>query len=441
MHQLPVVAIVGRPNVGKSTFFNRVIRKKLSITDNQPGVTRDRIYHDTYWNNKEFLLMDTGGLIEDSEDVMQSVIREQVHLGVEEADVIILMCDVTTGVTHADSDIANILHKKGKTVVAAVNKVDNQKREMQVSEFYSLGFENVIGVSGLNGRAIGDLLDEVVKLLPDKEESPEEEDIINIAVIGKPNVGKSSFVNALIGYEKVAVSDIAGTTRDATDTLIEFNEKKYNLIDTAGLRRKSQIKHNIEFYSTLRTDRSIHRADVVFLILDAQEKFTRQDIRIIELAFEKGKPVLLLLNKWDLIEEDQYKYYQEINELINDKIQEVRKIPIMSMSALTKKRITKTLAYADKLFHKASIRIQTSLFNKFIKTITDKFPPSSSSGKRCKIYYATQASTSPPLFVIFTNNPDLITESYRRYIRNNIYDNFDFDGIPVKISYRNREGD
>lgn len=432
----PLVAIVGRPNVGKSTFFNKVVGKKLSIVENVPGVTRDRLYADAEWCGHYFTLVDTGGLELKSTDQMWKHIKKQAEIAIETADVIILFTDVKMGLNAGDEDVAMKLRKSGKPVVLAVNKMDNYSPD-KLFEFYNLGLGEPFGISAEHGTGIGDLLDEVVSYF-DQTKSNEIDQTTKIAVVGKPNAGKSSFCNKILGFERTIVSDIAGTTRDAIDTVFEFNDKKYTLIDTAGIRKKKNVEEDLEYYSVLRALGAIRRADVCLILIDASEGITEQDVKICGYVHEQGKPSVIVMNKWDLVEKDT----NTINTYTND-LKETLKfmdyfVPIY-ISALTGQRADKALLLADRVLENANKRISTGQLNDLIFDCVSANEPPSYNGKKLKIHYTTQISTNPPAFVFFVNDTTLMHFSYKRYLENCIRKAYDFGGTPIKLIVRERD--
>jgi GTP-binding protein len=434
----PLVAIVGRPNVGKSTFFNKVVGKKLSIVENFPGVTRDRLYADAEWCGRYFTLVDTGGLELKSTDQMWRHIQKQAEIAIETADVIILFTDAKSGLNASDIDVASKLRKSGKPIVLAVNKLDNYD-PTKLYEFYNLGIGEPFGISAEHGTGIGELLDEVISHL-DKMGDKEEDDSIKIAIVGKPNAGKSSICNKLLGFDRTIVSDVAGTTRDAIDTLFEFNGKKYTLIDTAGIRKKRSVEEDVEYYSVLRALGAIRRADVCVMIIDSSEGITEQDVKILGYIHEQGKPSIVAMNKWDLIEKDTNtinKYNVQLTEAL--KFMDYF-VPVY-ISAKTGQRADKILTLADKVLENANRRITTGQLNDLIFDCVRANEPPSVNGKRLKINYVTQVSTNPPAFVLFVNDSVLMHFSYRRYLENCIRKAFDFTGTPIRISVRDKEED
>ena len=432
-----VVAIVGRPNVGKSTLFNKLIGDRLSIVKNEPGVTRDRLYRETEWSGKEFLLVDTGGLEPRTNDFMMSKIKQQAQVAIDEADVIIFLVDGKAGITGLDEDVANVLRKQDKKVVVAVNKIDNYMRDQEnILEFYALGFEEVIGISGEHKTNLGDLLDAVVEKFDDEKEV-EEEDSLKIAILGRPNAGKSSLVNKLLNEERSIVSDMAGTTRDAIDSSLKYDGDKFTLIDTAGIRRKSKVEDSIEYYSVLRAVKSIKRADVCVLMLDATELLTDQDKRVAGLIYEERKPIIIAVNKWDLIEKNNNSV-KEFTDLVKADLSFLDYAPIVTISALTGKRTINILEQARFINEEYHKKITTGLLNQILAEIIAQNPVPTRKGRAVKINYVTQVSQAPPKFVFFSNNPDLIHFSYQRYIENKLREYFGFEGCPIDIVFNRK---
>lgn len=433
----PVVAIVGRPNVGKSTIFNRVIGDRLAIVEDKPGVTRDRLYAPGEWSGKSFSIVDTGGIEIDGEDEIMKSVRMQAELAVEEADVIIFMVDATAGLTHADDEVAHMLFRSRKPVVVAVNKVDNQRRTDDIYEFYSLGFGEPIAISGAHGTGIGDLLDAVVEKLPELEDIEYDDDVIRVALIGRPNVGKSSLVNAILGEHRVIVSDVAGTTRDAIDTPFEKDGQKYVLIDTAGMRKRGKVYETTEKYSVMRSLKAIERADVALILINGEEGIIEQDKHIAGYAHEAGKASVIVVNKWDAVEKDE-KTMQHFEQHIRDHFLFMSYAPIVFLSAKTKSRLHKLLPVVDHVSEQHALRIQTHLLNDVVADAVAINPPPTDKGKRLRINYVTQVAVKPPTMVIFVNDPELMHFSYQRYLENKIRAAFDFEGTPVRIVTRRK---
>ena len=434
----PVVAIVGRPNVGKSTLFNKLIGSRLSIVDDTPGVTRDRIYGDCEWLNHKFLLVDTGGIEPNTSDVILSQMRTQAEIAISTADVIILVTNIRDGVVASDYDVATMLQKSGKPIVLCVNKCDSiGEPEPEFYEFYNLGLGDPVAVSASHGHGTGDLLDEVLKYLPECEDEEDDDEIIKVAIIGKPNVGKSSLVNKISGVNRAIVSDIAGTTRDTTDTFIENEYGKFNFIDTAGLRRKSRVDDAIEKYSIIRARMAVERANVCVIMIDAVEGFTERDSKVAGIALEQGKACIIAVNKWDAIEKDGNTMKEYRDKLTND-FSFMSYAPIMFISAKTGQRIDKLYEMISFVHSQNSMRISTGKLNEVLAGATARVQPPTDKGKRLKIYYMTQASTRPPTFVFFVNNAELFHFSYQRYLENQIRDIFGLDGTPVRFIIRER---
>lgn len=435
----PLVAVVGRPNVGKSTFFNRICGKRISIVKDLPGVTRDRIYADAEWQGYNFTLIDTGGIELKSDDAMYKHIRKQVEITVDVADVIVFFVDGKQGLVASDMDVADYLRTVNKPVVLAVNKLDNFTVENMdaVYDFYQLGLGEPIGVSAEQSKGLGDLLDEIVKYF-DKIES-DESDSIKIAVVGRPNVGKSSMVNKILGYERVIVSDVAGTTRDAVDTPFTRNDKNYTIIDTAGLRRKRGVEFDtVESYSVMRSIAAIKRADVVLIIFDSSEEISEQDVRIAGMVHEEGKPCIIVMNKWDVVEKDTHTIEDYKKTLDNQLAFMDYYVPIF-VSAKTGQRIDRIFDVIDKVYENASRRIPTGILNDVIREAVSVNEPPSPSGRRLKILYATQTDVNPPKIVIFVNNEKILHFSYRRYLENSLRKAFDFSGTPIVVVYNSKK--
>ncbi|MGV8140067.1 MAG: ribosome biogenesis GTPase Der [Mangrovibacterium sp.] len=433
-----IVAIVGRPNVGKSTLFNRLVESRKAIVDEMAGVTRDRNYGKSVWNGVEFSVIDTGGYVVNSDDIFEEEIRKQVHLAIDEADVIIFAVDVEGGITDLDQAIATILRRVTKPVFLAVNKVDNNSRLLEASEFYGLGMGgNLFGISAMSGSGSGELLDAVVASFPKKEKADTEEDIPRFAVVGRPNVGKSSFINALIGEERNIVTDIAGTTRDSIHTRYNKFGHDFYLIDTAGLRKKTRVKEDVEFYSVLRSVRTIEDSDVCMLLIDAERGVEAQDVSIFNLILRNQKGVVILVNKWDLVEKDTHSV-KKFTEVIHERIAPFVDVPVIFMSALSKQRIFKALETSVEVYQNRKQRVKTSKLNEVLLEAIEKYPPPSIKGKFVKIKYVTQLPGATPSFAFFANLPQYIKEPYRRYLENQIRENFSFSGIPIQIFFRKK---
>ena len=430
-----IVAIVGRPNVGKSTFFNRLIQKREAIVDSVSGVTRDRHYGKSDWNGKIFTLIDTGGYVEGSDDIFQKEIDKQVNLAIEEADVIIFMVDVSDGLTGMDQTIAELLRRSEKPAFLAINKVDNALRIQDTPEFYSLGFKEFFSISSVSGSGTGELLDELVKHLPEEKEV--EENLPRFAVVGRPNAGKSSFINSLIGKDRYIVTDIAGTTRDSIDTKYNRFGFDFNLVDTAGIRRKSKVKEDIEFYSVMRSVRAIEYSDVCLLIVDGSRGFDGQVQNIFWLAHRNNKGIVILVNKWDLLEKDT-NASKQYEAKIKKEIAPFIDVPIIFISSLTKQRIFKAVETAVEVYKNRSRRIPTKAFNNVMLPIIEKTPPPAFKGKYVKIKFCTQLPTSHPQFAFFCNLPQYVKDPYRRFLENKLRNEFNFEGIPIQIFFRKK---
>ena len=437
----PVVAVVGRPNVGKSTLFNALAGERISIVKDTPGVTRDRIYADVEWLNHSFTMVDTGGIEPDSKDVILSQMREQAEIAISTADVIVFMTDVHQGLVDADAKVADMLRRSHKPVVLVVNKVDSfQKYMADVYEFYNLGIGDPMPISAASRLGLGDMLEEVVKHFPDSTKEEEEDTRPKVAIIGKPNVGKSSLVNKLAGESRVIVSDIAGTTRDAIDTAVKYNGKEYIFIDTAGLRRKNKIKEEIERYSIIRAVTAVERADVVILVIDATEGVTEQDAKIAGIAHERGKGIIIAVNKWDAIEKDDKTIYKHTNK-IREILSFMSYAEIMFISAKTGQRLSKMYEMIDMVLENNAMRVATGVLNEIMTEAVAMQQPPSDKGKRLRLYYITQVAVKPPTFVIFVNDKELMHFSYTRYLENRIRDTFGFKGTALKFIIRERKED
>ena len=438
----PIVAIVGRPNVGKSTLFNKLIGERRSIVEDTPGVTRDRIYAEAEWNSHKFILVDTGGIEPKSDDTIPKQMRTQAEIAVATADVIIFMCDVRAGLLADDRDIAIMLKKSGKPIVVAVNKADKVgDLPYEFYEFYELGFEREpIALSSLHGTGSGDLLDAVIEECNFESEDEDEGNIINVAVIGKPNAGKSSIINRMCGEERVIVSDIAGTTRDAVDTRVENSHGIYNFIDTAGIRRHSKVEDRIEKFSVIRANMAVERADVCLLMIDAKDGVTEQDEKIAGIAHEAGKACIIVINKWDAVEKEN-NTVNEYNKKIRTALAYMPYAPIIYVSALTGQRCANIYELINKVYAESRRRITTGMLNDLLNDATTRVQPPSDKGKRLKVYYMTQTQVAPPTFVIFCNSEELFHFSYRRYLENCLRDTFGFEGTPVKLVIRQKGDD
>ncbi|MCC5894939.1 MAG: ribosome biogenesis GTPase Der [Alkalibacterium sp.] len=434
----PTVAIVGRPNVGKSTIFNRIVGERISIVEDVSGVTRDRIYADAEWLGKEFSLIDTGGITMEDEP-LNVQIRNQAQIAIEEADVIIMLTSVREGVTNADEQVAPILFKSGKPIILAVNKADNPELRTEIYEFYSLGLGTPYPISGSHGLGLGDVLDAVIKEFPDSTEEEYDESTIKFSLIGRPNVGKSSLVNAIIGEERVIVSDIAGTTREAVDTRFETQDgRDFVMIDTAGMRKKGKVYENTEKYSVLRAMRAIERSDVVLCVINAEEGIREQDKRVFGYAHEAGKGIILVVNKWDTVEKET-NTMKEFEMDVRDEFQYLAYAPIVFVSAITKKRLHVLPDRISEVFMNRNLRIQSSILNDVVMDAVATNPTPTDKGRRLKIYYTTQVAVSPPTFIIFVNDPELLHFSYARYLENKFRATFNFEGTPIRIIPRRRK--
>lgn len=432
------VAIVGRPNVGKSTLFNRLLEQRKAIVDDVSGVTRDRQYGIADWNGKTFNVIDTGGFVAGSDDVFEREIRKQVKIAMQEANVVIFMCDVTTGITDLDAEVADLLRRSSKPVYLAVNKVDNHERQLEATEFYSLGFENIFFLSSMSGSGTGELLDEIAALIPEDEQAtPGDEGIPKIAIIGQPNVGKSSLLNALVGEERNIVSDIAGTTRDTIHTHYNLFQKDFILIDTAGIRRKNKVHEDLEFYSVIRAIKALDEADICLLLLDAEKGIAAQDLSIFSLAARKGKGVVIMVNKWDLIEK-QTNTARDYEKQLKERLAPFTDVPIIFGSVTEKQRIFKTVETALEVYENRQRKIPTSRLNEVMLKAIEAFRPPVVRGTAIKIKYVTQLPTQTPAFAFFANLPDDIKTPYRNYLENKLRENFNFKGVPVRIFFRKK---
>ncbi len=434
----PLVAIVGRPNVGKSMLFNKLVGQRLSIVEDTPGVTRDRLYAESEWRNRKFDMVDTGGIEPGTDSEILSFMREQAEIAIDNATVIVFVCDIKTGMTASDQEVANLLLRSGKPVVLAVNKMDSVgATNPDVYEFYNLGLGDPVPVSAVHGHGTGDLLDECFKFFPPEEEEPEDDDAIKVAVIGKPNVGKSSLVNRILGVERVIVSNVAGTTRDAVDSYFENEKGKYILIDTAGMRKKSKVDDRIEKFSVLRATMAIERCDVCLIMIDAQEGVTDQDTKVAGLAHEAGKACIIVVNKWDAIEKET-KTMDRMRDDIRRDLSYMTYAPIVFISAKTGQRVDRLFELINYVVDQASLRITTGMLNTILADATARVQPPSDKGKRLKIYYMTQVGIRPPHFVIFCNDAQLFHFSYQRYIENQIRNTFGLEGTPMVLTVRQK---
>ncbi len=432
-----IVAIVGRPNVGKSTLFNRMVESRQAITDATAGVTRDRHYGKCEWGGLEFSVIDTGGYVTNSDDIFEGEIRKQVKLAVDEADVILFLTDVTGGVTDLDDDVAELLRKSRKPVVVAVNKVDNIDRQYLTGEFYSLGLGEIYAISAINGSGTGDLLDALVAKFDRNKPADEVRDLPNVAVVGRPNAGKSSFINALLEQDRNIVTDIAGTTRDSINTVYNKFGFEFNIIDTAGLRKKNKVEENLEFYSVMRAIRTIEESDVCFLIVDATLGLESQDLNIFSLIVKNRKGVVILINKWDLIEKEK-NTMEEYEAAIRAKLAPFNDVPVLFISALTKQRVFKAVETAMQVYKNRKQKISTAKLNEVMLAAIDNYPPPTVKGKYIRIKYVTQLPTPSPQFAFFCNLPQYIRDPYRRYLENKMRENFELQGVPVQIYFREK---
>ena len=432
-----IVAIVGRPNVGKSTLFNRMVESRQAITDATAGVTRDRHYGKCEWGGLEFSVIDTGGYVTNSDDIFEGEIRKQVKLAVDEADVILFLTDVTGGVTDLDDDVAELLRKSRKPVVVAVNKVDNIDRQYLTGEFYSLGLGEIYAISAINGSGTGDLLDAIVAKFDRNKPADETRDLPNIAVVGRPNAGKSSFINALLEQDRNIVTDIAGTTRDSINTVYNKFGFEFNIIDTAGLRKKNKVEENLEFYSVMRAIRTIEESDVCFLIIDATLGLESQDLNIFSLIVKNRKGVVILINKWDLIEKEK-NTMEEYEAAVKAKLAPFNDVPVLFISALTKQRVFKAVETAMQVYKNRRQKILTAKLNEVMLAAIDNYPPPTVKGKYIRIKYVTQLPTPSPQFAFFCNLPQYIRDPYRRYLENKMRESFELQGVPVQIYFREK---
>lgn len=434
---LPVVSIVGRPNVGKSTFFNRLLGKRKAIVHDEYGVTRDRHYGETFWNGRDFNVIDTGGYLPDDMNVMTVGIREQVHIALEESDVILFVVDVETGVNTLDKAVASLLREQEKPVILVVNKADNEERRLNASEFYELGIDDLYPISSISGMGTGDLLDKVTEYLPEGESEPETT-LPKLAFIGRPNVGKSSLFNALLQDERSIVTDIAGTTRDSLNSNLNYDDKDYILVDTAGLRRRTKVKENVEFYSTVRTEKAIRECDIAILIVDAMQGFDAQDKRVLREAEKFNKGLMIVLNKWDLVPEKDTNTVRDFEEYIYTSVPQLSYVPILTISAMNKQRVHKVLDMADMVIQERKKEISTSEFNDFIDQMLGEKPLPMKRGQQLKITYATQVKSDPPVFKFFMNSPHDLPPNYRKFIENKIRQRFGFTGVPITMVFRQK---
>ncbi len=435
MSPIPTVAIIGRPNVGKSTLFNRLVQRRHAIVDEQEGITRDRIYEKVDWSGKQFTLVDTGGYIPEEADVIDAAVREQVGFAITEASLILFVVDGRDGIVASDEVLSGLVRQSEKPVIVLVNKIDNNEMESLTADFFRLGMETVLSVSALGGRKIGDLLDEVVQRLGQIPEQQNEEEAVRVAIVGCPNVGKSSITNRLLGREKSIVTEIPGTTRDAVDSEVRYHGKKFILVDTAGLRKKSKISDDVEFYSTIRTQRALEKSDVVAVVTDAQEGFRKQDQQIVEQVIETGKGLLLVVNKWDLIEKETHTLNETAVEM-RHRSPALKDFPILFVSALTKQRVSSFLGECQKVFDVWSAEHPTSRINAVLKNATERNSPPAVKGKHIRLKYGTQTGSRPPRLSLFCNFPDLIPAAYRNYLENQFRAGLDLHGTPLKLQFK-----
>ena len=432
----PLVAIVGRPNVGKSSLFNRLIQKRHAVVDKVAGVTRDRNYANCDWSGRDFLLVDTGGIVPEAKGPMERAITEQAEFAIDEADLVMFMVDCQVGVDSIDLKIARSLKRSKKSCLLVANKADNETLELAIHDFYSLGLGEPSGVSALTGRGIGELLDDILEALPEPAETDEEEtDVIRVAVVGRPNVGKSSYINSLVGRERHLVSEIAGTTRDAVDTALEIDDQKYIMVDTAGLRKKFKIHENIEYFTYLRTVRAIDKCDVAVVLIDADEGLTSQDQHVLSQVLEARRAAVLGINKWDLIEKDS-KTADKYALDLRDKLAKHAHLPLIFISATTGQRVPKLMTLVKQVYADHTKRIATSELNDFLQEVTDKRKPPARRGKFIQLKYITQTEIAPPTFVVFANHPQLLEKSYVSYVTNQLRERYGFDGVPIRVKFR-----
>jgi GTP-binding protein len=436
--RLPTVAIVGRPNVGKSSLFNRFLRRNIAVVDEEPGVTRDRNYAVCDWGGKRFYLVDTGGMVPNASDLMEKAITDQTDFAINESDLILLLVDAQVGADDVDLRIARNLNRSGKSCLLVANKSDNEQLEMEIYDFLKLGLGEPVPVAATAGRNIGELLDKIVSMLPGQEGvDMGKDESIRVALVGRPNVGKSSFINKLTGGQRLLVTPIAGTTRDSVDTPFEFESQAYTLIDTAGLRRKYKVHENIEFYTNLRTDRAIESCDVAVILIDATEGVLAQDLRIMEKVISRRRPATLAVNKWDLVEKEPIAV-EQFGKVLGQTLSRFTRMPMTYVSALTGQRITKVLSAVQKVYGENQRRLGTPELNDFVQRVVARKHPPARKGKYLRLYYVTQSEVAPPTFVFFSNYPDLIDKSYISYLNNQLRDHFGFDGVPIRLKFRKK---
>jgi GTP-binding protein len=433
-----VIAIVGRPNVGKSTLFNRMIGIKKAIIDDISGVTRDRIYGTSEWNGRQFTVIDTGGFVRNSDDIFEAAIREQVSIAIEEADIIIFMVDVTTGITDLDAEMAKMLRRQSKKVFVSVNKVDNSSRMLQANEFWSLGFDNTFFLSSISGSGTGELLDAITENLPDGDSPFEKEGVPKFAIVGQPNVGKSSLTNALLGEDRNIVTDIAGTTRDSVHSYYNKFGKEFYIIDTAGIRKKNKVHENLEFYSVLRAIRSIEESDIAIIMLDAKAGVEAQDLAIFSLAVKRHKGVVIIVNKWDLVKDKETNTARDYEKKIKEKLAPFNDVPVLFISVLEKQRISKAVDLALTVHENRIQKIKTSELNEIMLKEIERTPPPSSRGRFIKIKYISQLPLHYPAFAFFCNHPDHVKTNYKHFLENKLREHFDFKGVPISIFFRSK---
>ena len=434
---MSTIAIVGRPNVGKSTLFNRLIGGRRAIVDDKPGVTRDRNYGSFEWRGRMFTVIDTGGFVPDSQNVFEKAIREQAQYAVDEADIIVMVVDGSTGLHPVDNEVAKILRKKAKKVLLAVNKIDDAKHERNIAQFFELGFEKVIGISAQLGRTVGDFLDEIAGIASDAKPAEDASPSKKIAIIGKPNVGKSSLVNFLLGEERSIVTNIPGTTRDTVDTLLRFQGQDVVLIDTAGLRKKSKIKESVEFFSALRTFQAVERCDAAIVMFDASIGVEKQDLQIVEYTIEQGKPAIIGVNKWDLVDKREVTA-EQYEHKIKERLRVYDFVPVFFVSVLKKQHVQKLLTDALKVLDSAKVKIKTSELNDYLLPLIENTPPSSKTGKDIRIKYITQVESKIPTFAMFTNLPEEISIGYKRFLENRLREKFKFEGVPIRLVFKQK---
>ncbi len=434
---MSTIAIVGRPNVGKSTLFNRLIGGRHAIVDDKPGVTRDRIYGSFEWQGRQFTVIDTGGFVPDSQNVFERAIREQAQYAVEEADAIILAVDGSAGPHPIDKELAQILRKRSKKVLLVVNKIDDAKHEKNIGQFFELGFEKVMGISAQLGRSVGDFLDEVAALVPDNKAVEELPGVKRVAIVGKPNVGKSSFVNLLLGENRSIVTDVPGTTRDSVDSLMKFQGEEIVLIDTAGLRRKSKIKESVEFFSALRTFQAVERCDTAIVLFDASAGVEKQDLQVVEYTVEQGKPVIIGVNKWDLVDKKEVST-NDYESAIEARLRIYDFVPIVFVSVLKNQRVQKLLSNALETLERSKSKIKTSELNDYFLPLIERTPPFSKTGKEIRIKYITQVDSKMPTFAMFTNLPEEVSSTYKRFLENKFRARFGFEGVPIRFVFRQK---